>query len=92
MLKINKNSYILFLVSAFVGISNGLYAFVYPFFLDQLGISFSNMGIIFSAASLGMAILAVIVGWLSDLWGRKKLYSFSISDHCRGSLDCVAQL
>ncbi|MHA2394876.1 MAG: MFS transporter [Promethearchaeota archaeon] len=75
----NKNSYILFLVSAFVGISNGLYTFVYPFFLDQLGISFSNMGIIFSAASLGMAILAVIVGWLSDLWGRKELYSFSIS-------------
>ncbi len=69
----------LILVAVLIGVANGLYQFVYPFFLQDIGISLGSMGIIFSVASVAMAIIGVILGWLSDLSGRKKYYSFSIS-------------
>lgn len=73
-----KNSLVLFFVAVFLGLSNGLYLFLYPYFLDSLGISFGNMGIIFSVAALVTAVLGVIIGWLSDLSGRKKYYAISL--------------
>ena len=73
-----KNSLVLFFVAVFLGLSNGLYLFLYPYFLDSLGISFRNMGIIFSVAALVIAVLGVILGWLSDLSGRKKYYALSL--------------
>ncbi len=75
----NRNTYVLIFIAALVGISNGIYLFIYPFFLGDLGISFGDMGIIFSVAAVVMAVLGIILGWLSDLSGRKKYYSFSIS-------------
>ncbi|MCK4953647.1 MFS transporter, partial [Candidatus Bathyarchaeota archaeon] len=75
----NRNTLVLILVAVLIGVANGLYQFVYPFFLQDIGISLGSMGIIFSVASVAMAIIGVILGWLSDLSGRKKYYSFSIS-------------
>ena len=72
----NKNTFVLILVAVLIGVANGLYQFVYPFFLQDIGISFGSMGIIFSSASIAMAILGIILGWLSDLSGRKNTTVF----------------
>jgi len=80
----DRNTFALVFCASAIGLSTGLYVFIYPLFLSDIGISLIEMGMVFSIASLSMAILGFIFGWLSDLSGRKQIYSFSIL------LECIA--
>jgi len=75
---ISRNVKTLLLVSVIFGGTFGLYEFVLPLYLDKEGISFKDMGYIFSIATLGMFFGRIYIGNLSDLWGRKPFYSLAL--------------
>jgi MFS family permease len=66
------------LVSVVFGAATGIYEFVLPYYLDERGLSYQNMGTIFAVAAAGMLLLRVLMGRLADLWGRKPLYGLSL--------------
>ncbi|MFH1008570.1 MAG: MFS transporter [Candidatus Latescibacterota bacterium] len=74
----NRNVRIMLGVSILFGLSIGIYDFLLPFYLDEVGISFAYMGAIFSMAALVMFVLRVYVGHLSDRIGRKVFYALAI--------------
>ena len=69
------NLRVLFLSLAFSSFVDGLFAFVTPFYLISQGISFFNIGLIFSVASLAMVLLRIFFGSYTDIRGRKKLFA-----------------
>ena len=74
----NKNVKILLLISAIFGLGLGIYEFVFPLFLNDMHISFRNMGIIFSLSSIAMFFIRIHAGQLADVHGRKKFYSLAL--------------
>ena len=75
----NRNVKVLLLVSALFGLAMGIYEFVLPFYLRDKGISFMNMGIIFSVASIAMFFIRINAGRLSDIHGRKIVYLLTLA-------------
>ena len=73
-----KSFIIIFLTTALCGLSTGLFDFLYPIFLDKTGISFKNIGWIFSISFLSIFFIRIYFGHISDIMGRKIFYSFSI--------------
>jgi len=65
-------------VSVLFGLSLGIYDLVLPYYLDGTGISFTNMGTIFSVAALVMFVLRIYIGHLSDRLGRKGFYALAL--------------
>jgi len=59
-------------LSAFV---EGLFNFVTPFYLASQGISFFNIGVIFSISALAMVLLRISFGGYTDIRGRKTLFA-----------------
>lgn len=74
----NRNVKILLFISILFGLSLGIYEFVLPFYLKDRGISFANMGIIFSLSSVAMFFIRIHAGQLSDIHGRKIFYSLAV--------------
>ena len=62
-----------FLVAAFDGLDAQIIAFAAPALLPDLGLRDDQLGIIFSAATAGMAVGAVIFGPAGDRLGRKRV-------------------
>jgi len=68
----------LVVASAIFGLSVGIYDILFPYYLDDVGVGFEGMGIIFSLAALATAIASVHIASASDLHGRKWSYSSGI--------------
>jgi len=68
----------LIVASAIFGLSVGIYDILFPYYLDDMGVAFEGMGIIFSFAALATAIASVYIAGASDLRGRKWSYSSGI--------------
>lgn len=69
-----KVIFLALLLSSFV---EGLFAFVTPFYLTSLGISFFSIGLIFSVAALAMVLIRVLFGAYTDIRGRKVVFASS---------------
>ncbi len=70
--------FLLILASAIFGLGIGLYDFLLPFFLDDLNISYGNMGIIFSFSALLLFFIRIYAGHISDTFGRKHIFGLSL--------------
>ncbi|MCK4905603.1 MFS transporter [bacterium] len=70
--------FLLIIVSAVFGLSVGLYDLLLPLFLDDMGMSYGSMGIIFSFSAIFLFFVRVYAGHISDLVGRKHVFSFSL--------------
>jgi AAHS family 4-hydroxybenzoate transporter-like MFS transporter len=62
-----------FLIVATDGIDVAIMGFLAPDITKEWGISRAAFGVVMSAAPIGLAIGALLVGPLSDRYGRKKL-------------------
>ncbi|UCC67533.1 MAG: MFS transporter [Armatimonadota bacterium] len=74
----NRNVKTLLAVSVLFGAATGGYEFVLPYYLDEQGLSYQNMGTVFAVAAAGMFLLRVMMGRLADIWGRKPFYGLSL--------------
>lgn len=61
-----------FLIVATDGIDVAIMGFLAPDIIKELGISRASFGLVMGAAPIGLAIGAILVGPLSDRFGRKK--------------------
>ncbi|MFZ6724416.1 MFS transporter [Undibacterium sp. MH2W] len=68
-----------FLIVATDGMDVAIMGFLAPAIVKEWGISRATFGIVMSAAPIGLAIGAILVGPMSDRFGRKKLLMTSIS-------------
>jgi len=65
-------------VSALLGLALAVYDNVLPLYLEDVHVSFENMGWIFSAAALVACVVRIGAGAWSDRVGRKAVYSLSL--------------
>lgn len=72
------NFRVLLLVSVLFGVAGGIYEFVLPYYLSGRGLSFTNMGYVFSASTLAMFAVRLGLGNLADRWGSKRLYLLAL--------------
>jgi len=73
-----RNIFTIFVVSALFGFSFGVYDFVLPFYLSDRGFSYARMANVFALSSASVVFVRVVMGRLSDVWGRKSFYSASL--------------
>jgi len=69
---------VLLFTSIVYGLAFGIYESVLPLYLGSLGIGALAMGVMFAAAAVGVFLLRIYVGHLSDIFGRKLFYSLSL--------------
>ena len=74
----NRDIKFITVVSAIYGLCSGMFGVLFTLYLDELNISLSTMGVMFSVSSLLGFLVMVILGAQSDVWGRKVVYSVSI--------------
>ena len=67
-----------FLVATFDGMDAQIIAFAAPWMMPDLGLEDSQLGIVFAAATVGMAVGAALFGYLGDLYGRKRLMVITV--------------
>ncbi|MFC1981769.1 MFS transporter [Chloroflexota bacterium] len=51
---------------------------LYPFIQNEFGLSRAQVGLITSAMSIGFAIAVVLAGWLTDIFGVKRMITVSL--------------
>jgi len=71
---LNRNVKIIFvagLLSAFV---LGVFDLLFPFYLRYRGISLVEMGLIFTASTIAISFLRIMLGEYADVYGRKNVY------------------
>ncbi|RLA17177.1 MAG: hypothetical protein DRQ60_02700, partial [Gammaproteobacteria bacterium] len=66
------------LVGIIDGFENGAIAYVAPALAEDLNIPLTDLGKIFAAGTIGMAIGAMVLGSIADLWGRKLAILLSV--------------
>ena len=74
MVYVNKNVKVIFvsgLLSAFI---IGIFELLFPFYLEYIGISLVDMGLIFSVSTLVISFLSIFLGEYADVYGKKKIY------------------
>jgi MFS family permease len=74
VVSVDKNVKVIFvsgLLSAFV---IGIFELLFPFYLESIGISLIDMGLIISASTLVISFLRIILGEYADVYGKKKVY------------------
>lgn len=74
-----RNFSTLLAVSILFGLGAGIYEFVLPLYFEQQGIAVSRMGVIYAIGALLIFIARIYAGYLSDLFGRKRLYSIAVA-------------
>jgi len=67
-----------FLVAAFDGMDAQIIAFAAPWMGPDLGIKEGQLGVVFAAATVGMAVGAASLGYLGDIWGRKRIIVITV--------------
>jgi len=75
-----KRAFWMFSILALLAmISDRIVFVILPYFLLGKGISGLNFGLVFSiAAALVIILPRIFIGKLSDIWGRKKIYSLGL--------------
>lgn len=71
--------FLCFLIVATDGMDVAIMGFLAPDITKEWGISRAAFGVVMSAAPIGLAIGAILVGPLSDRFGRKKLLMVSVA-------------
>lgn len=66
------------LVGIIDGFENGAIAYVAPALAEDLNIPLADIGRIFAAGTIGMAIGAFALGTIADLWGRRRAILLSV--------------
>ncbi|MFS2117450.1 MFS transporter [Herbaspirillum frisingense] len=79
-----------FLIVATDGMDVAIMGFLAPGITKEWGISRAAFGVVMSAAPIGLAIGALLVGPLSDRYGRKKLLMTAVAWFGVCSLACAA--
>lgn len=74
-----RNVWIVLAVAILFGLGLGVYEFALPYYLDAHGVSIPNMGYIYAIGALFVFVLRIYAGHLSDIFGRKMLYSASFA-------------
>ena len=74
----NKYLKIILLTSGLYGISIGLYDYLFPLYLNFIGLSFEKMGWIFSLSFAFILVFRIYLGHISDFIGRKFFYGISL--------------
>ncbi len=67
----NRNIKLIFFTTGLFAFCVGLYDYILPFYLQSIGISFTNMGYIFAVGALLVLPVKIYSGILSDKLGRK---------------------
>ena len=75
----NRNVRLLILVSWLFGYASGAYEVLFPLYLDWVGVSFTDIGIIFGITAATIAGLNIVIGSQSDARGRKAFYSIGLA-------------
>jgi len=70
---------LLMLVSWLFGYASGAYEVLFPLYLDWIGISFSDMGILFGITAAVIMLFNVVIGSKSDVAGRKIFYAVGLA-------------
>jgi len=71
---VDKNVKVIFvsgLLSAFIV---GIFELLFPFYLESVGISLIDMGLIISVSTLVISFLRIFLGEYADVYGKKKVY------------------
>lgn len=76
---LDRNVRLLVLVSWLFGYASGAYEVIFPLYLDWIGVTFGEMGILFGITAAAIAALNIVVGAKSDVVGRKIFYAFSLA-------------
>jgi MFS family permease len=72
---LEENIKVLYVVGLSHAFVMGLFEFIFPFFLTDMGISLVEIGIIFSVSALALGIFRILLGEYTDIYGRKRIYS-----------------
>lgn len=75
----NRNMRLLMLVSWLFGYASGAYEVLFPLYLDWIGVSFTDMGILFGITAAVIMLFNVVIGSKSDVVGRKIFYAVSLA-------------
>ena len=75
----NRDMRLLMFVSWLFGYASGAYEVLFPLYLDWLGISFSDMGILFGVTAAVILLFNVAIGSKSDVVGRKIFYAVGLA-------------
>jgi len=70
---------LLMLVSWLFGYASGAYEVLFPLYLDWIGVSFRDMGILFGITAAVIMLFNVVIGSKSDVVGRKIFYAVSLA-------------
>jgi MFS family permease len=73
-----RNFAVLAMASVLFGLSIGIYDLLLPYYLDDLGLGFASMGIVFSLGALIVAFFSIYIASTSDAGTRKNAYSLGI--------------
>lgn len=74
-----KNIAAIFASTILFSFGIGIYDFVLPYLLDARGISFTQMGYIFSVGAMALFLMKIYGGHLSDRFGRKRVISTAMT-------------
>jgi MFS family permease len=73
-----RNLVAVLLAGVFQAAAYGIYETSLPLYLEHMGVSFLSMGIIFGLSQTGIVVVRYLVGYQSDLHGRKPFFVWSL--------------
>jgi MFS family permease len=76
---VKKNIAAIFSSTILFSFGIGMYDFVLPYLLDARGITFTQMGYIFSVGAMALFLMKIYGGHLSDRFGRKRVISTAMT-------------
>jgi len=71
---LNRNVKIIFIVGLLSAFVLGVFELLFPFYLRYRGISLVEMGLIFTASTIAISFLRIMLGEYADVYGRKNVY------------------
>jgi len=75
---LNKDIVIITCIFALSNAASGILSPIWPIYIVQIGASMTELGLIFSVASIAAATLQIPSGMLSDRFGRKRLHAIGV--------------
>lgn len=76
---LNRDLWIIFLSNTLLAFGDGLYFYVWPLYIRDLGGTPGDVGIVYSVLGLASALTPLLGGFLADKYDRKKLMILGFS-------------